>query len=378
MVARWIGLVIAGGLVAVLVSMTDTSAQYYEDRLEPAEIGIRDLPRMRIPEAAYVGNDECRLCHEAAYQTWLGTRHARSLVSLRSRAAMEMGQKEGITASCPSMSYQCLSCHGTASDVPAAYRGPGFRIGEGVSCEHCHGPGEMHVAAMEQTDPDANPAMRMPDMASCYQCHDPKPSHEHLNPRPFKAETAWRYIAHPLADERPEHEMDHGLMPGQLGIWRLRPTEPPPASYTGSAACGDCHESSYAVWESSAHARATRGLRSEMGVWINSRVDRDVIGGPVKNAACLECHATGHDAPAAFRLPGFSMREGVGCEKCHGPGATHIEAMRQADYSLPQLGLVATPREADCMDCHRPKQSHRVLETPPFRYPEAWKQIAHP
>lgn len=374
MVAERLSLVTMGCLAALVLATAAGFAQYYEDTLEPEEIGIRDIQQVRTPEATYAGNDVCRLCHEAAYQTWLGTGHARAFVPLRSMMGMMMGEQQEITASSPAKSGKCLRCHGTAADVPAAYRGPGFRMGEGVACEKCHGPGGEHVAAMEHTDVDADPAMCMPGRDSCEECHAPKRSHAKLEKPPFDLQEAWERILHPRSDERPEDEME----PRELGIWRLDDTSPPPASYVGSAVCSDCHQAAYRTWEGTGHARATRVLRSDMGVMMNMKADMNVIGGPMKNAACLGCHATGHDAPAAFRESGFRMREGVGCEKCHGPGERHVKAMRAQEHDLPDLGLVATPKDQDCLTCHKRKKSHEALQKPPFSFPRAWGRIAHP
>ena len=145
------------GLGLVLLWAMGARAQYYEDTMEPGELGIRDIARVRTPRTEYVGNDGCRLCHEAAYQKWLGTGHARAFVPMRSMMAMMMGRREGITASTPAQSGKCLVCHATAHDVAAAYRAPGFRMGEGVTCEKCHGPGGDHVRAMEGDGADADP-----------------------------------------------------------------------------------------------------------------------------------------------------------------------------------------------------------------------------
>jgi hypothetical protein len=114
-----------------------------------------------------------------------------------------------------------------------------------------------------------------------------------------------------------------------------------------------------------------------MGVQIGMAVDPSVIGGPLHSAACLSCHATGHDAPAGHRAAGFRLRQGVGCEKCHGPAGDHVEAMRRQDYAQPHLGLVAAASKRDCQDCHRPQRSHQVLGRPAFDAAAAWALIRH-
>jgi hypothetical protein len=207
-------------VLACLVALTATSVahgQVYEDRMEPVELGIGDLDSLTIPESTYVGNDTCRACHEDAYRLWLGTRHARAFVPLRSRTAVAMGQRDTVSTDSPAGSGRCLSCHATGHDVPAAYRDHAFRIGEGVACEKCHGPGGAHVGAMDSrigraiaavglglrrtirtlmAGGDGVEALKGAWEPSCARCHDPVPSHEMLGSKPFVFAKAWKTIAH--------------------------------------------------------------------------------------------------------------------------------------------------------------------------------------
>ena len=168
--------VVAAGLGLALLVAGIAFAQVYEDRMEPAEIGIRDVDHMVVPPARYVGNAVCAGCHAAAYKKWLGTKHARSFVPMRSMMAMKMGERAGVTACCPAKSGTCLPCHATAHNVPAVYRGEAFRMGEGVACEKCHGPGGAHVEAVEREHHEPSARMKMPGKQDCMACHRPKPS----------------------------------------------------------------------------------------------------------------------------------------------------------------------------------------------------------
>jgi len=347
-------------------------AQYYEDTMEPAEIGIKDIGKLRVPKAAYAGNDACRQCHEAAYQKWLATKHARSFVPMRSMMGMMMGEEQGVTACCPAKSGKCLPCHATAHDVPAAHRGPGFRMGEGVACEKCHGPGGDHVQAMEDPKSGADGTVEVPGEDFCWTCHQPKKSHEKLESHPFNRAKAWKKIAHPMSMERPEDEME----PAELGIWHVEEPRIPGAAYVGSAACGRCHEGAYQKWAESKHARSFMAMRSEMGYMMDMMGSVTTIGGPARNGMCLSCHATAHDVPAAYRGPGFRMGEGVACEKCHGPGGDHVQAMENHESSA-DMGLKEQPTDKSCMMCHKRKRSHEKLKRGRFSFPKAWEMIAH-
>ena len=208
------------GLACVLfiAGFSATYGQVFEDRMEPDEMGIGDIDSLSVPAFRYVGNDSCKTCHPAAYRKWLGMKHARAFVSLRSRMAVTIGERDSITASSPDRSGRCLSCHAVAHDAPAAYRGPGVRIGEGVTCEKCHGPGEKHVADLGSFPgrawtmvrmisvrvartilgrPDMSVDLEMPVEADCMACHKSKPSHEMPGKKPFSFSNARKKIAHP-------------------------------------------------------------------------------------------------------------------------------------------------------------------------------------
>ena len=188
---------LALAMAAVIAGLAPASAQVYEDRQDPADLGIGDLDSLVVPSASYVGNDVCRACHPAAYETWLGTRHARTFVWLESRLGARIAAEAGIEAEVPRRSAFCLGCHGTAADVAAEWREPGFRMGEGVACEKCHGPGGLHAQAMEEGRPDDVPLIR-PTEETCLECHAFKPSHAEVPTNgKFEFAARWKEIAHP-------------------------------------------------------------------------------------------------------------------------------------------------------------------------------------
>jgi hypothetical protein len=188
---------ILGALIPLLVFVGSATGQIYEDRMDPAELGIGDIDSLTIPKAPYVGNEICKTCHASAFRNWLGTRHAQAFIPMRSMRGMMMAEQAGISVCCPDKSGMCMRCHATAHDVPAEYREETFRMGEGVSCEKCHGPGGEHMRAMSGDDPSADAAMISPTEEDCLVCHRPKPSHEMLNKASWKSfAEAWKHIAH--------------------------------------------------------------------------------------------------------------------------------------------------------------------------------------
>jgi hypothetical protein len=69
---------------------------------------------------------------------------------------------------------------------------------------------------------------------------------------------------------------------------------------------------------------------------------------------CLQCHATGvQPIPGTqngYRSPVF-LEGGVGCERCHGPGAAHAASGRRQDIVNP-AALPPEQRDSVCAQCH--------------------------
>jgi len=184
-------------LLTAFMFTAPAGAQLYEDQLEPAELGIEELGTPVVPPAVYVGVEACRPCHEAAYQKWLSTKHARTSVWLHTRRAVTIAGRHGIRAAAPERSAVCLGCHGTGADTPASHRDPGFRIGEGVTCEKCHGPGGDHVR-----DPKVDLA-RPPETFCAEHCHRPKESHAVVGAKPFSFAAFYPKISHLEKKQQP-------------------------------------------------------------------------------------------------------------------------------------------------------------------------------
>jgi hypothetical protein len=71
------------------------------------------------------------------YSTWVvQDRHAAAFRALQNPVSQRMGKLLGIGN--PEESPRCLTCH--ALSVPAGAKGREFSLGDGVSCESCHGP----------------------------------------------------------------------------------------------------------------------------------------------------------------------------------------------------------------------------------------------
>jgi hypothetical protein len=227
MPARDTGCALFGGqpllllLVAVSLSLLcplASVAQMQEDQMEPAELGISGIDSLRVPAASYVGVDTCRACHASAYRAWLGSSHARSTVGIYSEMATMVAAKEGVERGDLARSGRCLSCHGVAHDTPAASRGPGARMAEGVTCEACHGPQGAHTDRVAHPIGRALASVRTAALRAvrsirlelggttavqgysedrCMGCHKLGSSHEKDGmAAPFSFESRWKQILH--------------------------------------------------------------------------------------------------------------------------------------------------------------------------------------
>jgi hypothetical protein len=97
--------------------------------------------------------------------------------------------------------------------------------------------------------------------------------------------------------------------------------------------------------------------------WVNSPGYRDGVADfdrPVI-PRCLECHATYAETVAGPLPPNqykpASLVEGISCERCHGPGRAHVEAMTSSKAGV--AGTIVSPaklareRQIDvCAQCH--------------------------
>jgi hypothetical protein len=110
------------------------------------------------------------------------------------------------------------------------------------------------------------------------------------------------------------------------------PQTPAAPGYAWADSCRSCHEAIYDAWAKTKHANAL-----------------DRLSSAEQEQACVGCHVTG---PKARVLDGGKvLNRGVQCEACHGAAAAHA-----ADTSV--LGIVKTPPEARCAECHNDKGPH--------------------
>ena len=109
-----------------------------------------------------------------------------------------------------------------------------------------------------------------------------------------------------------------------------------PATYAGSRACMECHETEYTKFSTYAKKATSYEHIKKMRRGLTAE----------EFQGCFECHTTGYGKPGGFK----SEKEtpdlrNVGCESCHGPGSLHVKTENSEDI---KGKLTAT----DCEACH--------------------------
>jgi tetratricopeptide (TPR) repeat protein len=104
----------------------------------------------------------------------------------------------------------------------------------------------------------------------------------------------------------------------------------------------------------------------------------------VIDAGCMSCHNAYPRAPVEddLEIPKFSgsIPEGIDCQRCHGPGQAHVDALKAGDVEA-GIRAIVNPAKLDrerqletCMQCHLETTSSplpfqiRRYEHPPFSY----------
>lgn len=155
---------------------------------------------------------------------------------------------------------------------------------------------------------------------------------------------------------------------------------PSGGKFVGSQACADCHQKEFEIWENTPHSWA---LDSLVHPGERSEIPRHF------DPECISCHVVGWNPQMHFpytsgylSLDGTPLMHNVGCENCHGPGNSHVDAetLHANDKELLekfrlQVRLPLEEAEKKCMECHDLDNSpdfhvHGAFE----RY---WEEVEH-
>ena len=140
--------------------------------------------------------------------------------------------------------------------------------------------------------------------------------------------------------------------------------------YVGVEQCMACHSSKatgdqYGKWLKHGHSKAYHTLASDHA---KEEAKEWKVEDPQKSKRCLTCHVTGYGLPDRMKGKELNATRGVQCESCHGPGAKHVKARRQAAQGkerkeqagaeapewidIPDNEIVKSPPPQECRTCH--------------------------
>ncbi len=149
--------------------LTDAGKAYKADMTKAPAAGAAKA-------AEFVGVNKCKMCHLKQYKAWQETKHSNALVFLQKA---DSGAVAGAAAKlkvelkgAAAKNDACVGCHVTgfklAGGYPAADSAKTAAVAN-VTCEACHGPGSLHVAAaMADKKKFINKAVTA---NLCTQCH---------------------------------------------------------------------------------------------------------------------------------------------------------------------------------------------------------------
>jgi hypothetical protein len=149
--------------------LTDTGKAFKADPTKVPGAGS-------MKAAEYVGINKCKMCHMKQYKASLETRHSNALGYLQkadAKAVADMAAKLKVELKGPATQNDaCVTCHVTgfhlAGGYPAADSAKTAAVSN-VTCEACHGPGSLHIAAAmadKKKFINGHPSAKL-----CMQCH---------------------------------------------------------------------------------------------------------------------------------------------------------------------------------------------------------------
>lgn len=136
-----------------------------------------------------------------------------------------------------------------------------------------------------------------------------------------------------------------------------------PLQITGSEKCGTCHSlknlgNQQKVWEQSNHSKAYSVLLTDKA---KAFAVSKGLESPENNKLCLRCHTTRGYLGLSDFDPSFNLKEGVGCEACHGAGSRYSPAEVMKDEGLFIKNGGVKGNEETCTGCHSVKAGKNIV-----------------
>lgn len=155
-------------------------------------------------------------------------------------------------------------------------------------------------------------------------------------------------------------------------------------AYVSQKNCKKCHFKTYRSWKKTTHAKAMEVLEPGERADVKKQFNLDPQKDYTKDAACLECHATGYGKPGGYPEVKASWSDdeaklakdnaGVGCESCHGPGEKYAEFKKDNEAykrdEIAQMGMNVPITAENCTNCHRAEGNPTAPEGYTFNFEE--------
>jgi len=157
--------------------------------------------------------------------------------------------------------------------------------------------------------------------------------------------------------------------------------------YVGAKKCKICHSKvklsggvQYLKWKKARHSQAYITLMSEKAKELGASKG---VTNPASSEKCLKCHIT----TLKFKTP-KERAEGVGCERCHGPGSLYKKDAVMKDYEASiAAGMRRLKSETEketlenieqlCRQCHGLEHKDESPTAKEFNFEERWAKIRH-
>jgi hypothetical protein len=139
--------------------------------------------------------------------------------------------------------------------------------------------------------------------------------------------------------------------------------------FVGSKKCKKCHLKQHKSWAATKMAKAFDALkpgeRAEQKTAAGLDPEKDYTKDAeckdyTKDAECIKCHVTGYGKAGGFvDIETTPDLAGVGCETCHGAGATYIQdqymSLKNKEYKKEEIvavGMTDQVGAEQCTGCH--------------------------
>ena len=157
-------------------------------------------------------------------------------------------------------------------------------------------------------------------------------------------------------------------------------------AHTGVKKCKMCHNTvklggvEYKQWEKSKHAKTYELLATDKAKELAAKMG---VKDPQNDEKCLKCHIT----TLKFTSP-EQRAEGVGCERCHGPGSLYNATKTMKDHAAsvaagmrdlkdPDADKQTAKIETLCRECHGLEHKDENPAAKEFNFKEGLSKTMH-